>query len=158
MEEAKDCKLAAENLRQCLSKIEAYRSNRLSRGVESQKDLFLPFSLTCSNQKIQQMVAKMKEQYVATKNQINRDIRIKQRGELGLPQLEADEENEEEYEILEIQQTFLANNNKDQEYFTELDKQVEGMAIDNTNLIISALHTDILLNIYRCELKAGRDT
>ena len=51
----------------------------------------------------------------------------------------------------------MSNNNKDSDYFAELDKQVEGMAIDNSNLIICALHADILTNIYRCELKAGKD-
>ena len=68
------------------------------------------------------MVAKMKHHYVVTKNQINRDIRIKQRVINGKPPLDADEENEEEFEVLEIYHNYLNDDNRDADYFKELDK------------------------------------
>lgn len=145
-------------MRLCLLKIETYRNERLARGVESQKDLFLPFSLTCSNHKIKSMVTRMKDQYIAVKNYINREIRIKGRQLNSKALLDADEEQEEEFEVLEIYHNYLNDDNRDADYFKELNKQVEGMPIDNTNLIINALHADLLINIYRCELKAGRET
>ena len=52
LEEDKELGLAVDNLNICLDKIVKYRNDNLSRGVNSSKDLFLPFSITCSNRKI----------------------------------------------------------------------------------------------------------
>ena len=47
----------------------------MDRGVDSKKDIFLPFSITTSNERIVSMVEKMKEKYVDDKNKLNRLIR-----------------------------------------------------------------------------------
>jgi hypothetical protein len=74
-EQRDEYKLATQCLRQTLNRIIARRNEILERGVESQRDLFLPFSLTCSNLKIEQMIKKMKEKYIEAKNTLNVHIR-----------------------------------------------------------------------------------
>ncbi len=76
LEEVEEYMIAVSNLQICLRRVEDYRNNKLARGIESSKDLFLPFSLTCSARKIKQMVIGMKEQYIQVKNDINRRIRM----------------------------------------------------------------------------------
>lgn len=57
LEEDRESQLAADNLEICIDRIIAYRNAKLARGVDTSVDLFLPFSLTCSNRKIKDMIA-----------------------------------------------------------------------------------------------------
>ena len=103
LEEGGLYEICASNLQSCIDRIELFRNKRLARGVDSKRDSFLPFSLTCSARKMKIMTTAMKESYVRTKNQINREIRLRDRQLHGGRALEAEEVAEEEFETLESQ-------------------------------------------------------
>lgn len=58
-------------MRDCLDRIVSYRDSFMQRGVESQRDKFLPFTITCNNRKIRDTISKMRDSYVETKNKLN---------------------------------------------------------------------------------------
>ncbi|CAD8200548.1 unnamed protein product [Paramecium pentaurelia] len=151
LEEEKEAQVAEENLKICIDRIIQHRNSLTVRGVDSQKDLFLPFAVTCSNFKIDEMMNRMREAWINQKNQINREIRIKNRSNNKKQQLEDDELNEEEYELLEAYQSLLGDDNKDTSTLSIQQK------INETDLIINALHADLTVALYRCQLKAGLD-
>lgn len=149
LEEDKEPQLAVDNIKVCLEKLVTYRNERQKRGVDSSQDLFLPYAVTCSNYKIAQMIADMRESYVNHKNTITREMRIKQRSGLKKGQLDEDELAEEEYEVLEFQQNLLRDDNKD-------THTINGI-ISETDLIINSIHADLVVTLYRCMVKAGAD-
>jgi len=67
--------------------------------------------------------------------------------------LEKDEQKEEEYESLQAAMQYFQDDNTDSIYF----KAIENIQGNNeTDMLINALHADLLINIFRCELKLGR--
>lgn len=56
LEEDREPMIAADNLKECINRVIAYRNQLVTRGVDSTQDLFLPFAVTCSNRKIKEMV------------------------------------------------------------------------------------------------------
>lgn len=129
------------------------------RGVESQRDKFLPFTITCNNKKIRETVTKMKENYLETKNKLNAQIRYNKRlkqaqnANKKFVDLEKDEKSEEEYESLQAALQYFQDDNTDSIYFKAIEN-IQGY--NETDMIINALHADLLINIFRCELKLGR--
>ena len=61
--------------------------------------------------------------------------------------LTSEEANEEEYEILDSNNVLLKDDNLDANYFHSLDLK---KPIQDLDLIINSLHTDLLINLYRC--------
>jgi len=55
-------------LKICIDRIIQHRNSLTVRGVDSQKDLFLPFAATCSNYKIDEMMNRMREAWINQKN------------------------------------------------------------------------------------------
>ncbi|EAR94374.2 hypothetical protein TTHERM_00049190 (macronuclear) [Tetrahymena thermophila SB210] len=159
LEEQEEFKQASQNLRECLQRIVAYRDQFMERGVESQRDKFLPFTITCNNRKIKETIQKMKESYVETKNKLNAQIRYNKRLKTAqnagkkFVDLEKDEQKEEEYESLSANWQYLQDDNTDSHYFKALEN-LQGFS--ETEMLINALHADIIINIFRCELKLGR--
>lgn len=68
-------KEAAQTLRTAFDRICWYRDEKLQRRLRSRLDLLLPFSLTCSNYKIQAMFDSMKARYFEWKLSLERTIR-----------------------------------------------------------------------------------
>ena len=66
---------ASQTLRRVYDKICLYRDEKLQRRLKSELDLILPFSITCSNEKISSMIAGMKKQYFDWKLSLERMIR-----------------------------------------------------------------------------------
>lgn len=75
-EDCRDVVEAIQNLRLCLQKLINFRDQLVERGVESQRDLHVVFTLTCSNAKIRETTQRMLAQYIDSKNQINKLCRI----------------------------------------------------------------------------------
>ena len=46
-----------------------FRDEQLIRGVETRKDLFIPYSITADNQKIGHMIEKIKDSFLIFKNE-----------------------------------------------------------------------------------------
>lgn len=134
LEDKKQQLQAVQTLRFALDKIIEYRDQLYARGVNKDFDVFLPGTLTCNNIKITETVDSMKSAYILWKNNLNRKIRKFHRGKtrkLNLPEVE-----EEEYEHLEFNNTYLKDDNQDASYFTSLNKN---MFIGEVDLIINAL-------------------
>lgn len=146
--------LATQTLNFCITRLVNFRDKALMRGVESKCDKFLPHSLTCSNELIRKTVTKMKEKYIEVKNQINREIRAKEKEANNRPALNIEEAQEEEYEILHACKTFLNDDNKDGNYFETIDLSTK--PIKELELIINSLHCELIANYIRCELKSGK--
>jgi hypothetical protein len=99
----------------------------------------------------------MKSNYVRWKNKLAKDIRAKQRERSSKKKtLQGDEADEEEYEILETQRIFLQDDNTDEKYFDSLMTKKAEKPIPELAQIINVLHTEITMNVIRCELKAGK--
>ena len=146
--------LATQTLDSCLIRINDFRNKALLRGAVSKCDKFLPHSLTCSNESIRSTVKKLKERYIDVKNQINREIRAKEKEANNRPELLPEEAKEEEYEILHACKTFLNEDNKDSNYFETID--ISTKPIKELDLIINSLHSELTANYIRCQLKAGK--
>ena len=146
--------LATQMLSFCLTRMVDFRDKALLRGVESKCDKFLPHSITCSNEMVRQTVTKMKDKYIEVKNQINSEIRAKEKEANNRPALNNEEAREEEYEILHACRTFLNDDNKDGSYFETIDLSTK--PIKELDLIINSLHCELITNYIRCELKAGK--
>ena len=69
--------------------------------------------------------------------------------------LNEEEGIEEEYEILESNQFLFQDDNKDSEYFKSLDCV---KPIKELDLMINSLHTDLLINLYRCSMKLSYES
>lgn len=75
LEQTNRFKEAAQILRTAQDRICTYRDEKLQRRLRSRLDLLLPFSLTCSNYKIQSMFEQMKVTYFQWKLSLERTIR-----------------------------------------------------------------------------------
>lgn len=146
--------LATQTLSFCITRVVDFRDKMLLRGVEGKCDKFLPHCLTCSNESIRKTIEKMKEKYIEVKNQINREIRAKEKEANNRPALNNEEAQEEEYEILHAYKTFLQDNNQDNAYFETIDLSTK--PISDLELIVNSLHSELIANLIRCELKAGK--
>ena len=146
--------LAKQTLSFCLTRFTDFRDKSLQRGVESKSDKFLPHCLTCSNELIRETITKMKERYIEVKNQINREIRAKEKEANNKTALNSEEAQEEEYEILHACKAFLNDDNKDSSYFETIDLSTK--PIKELDLIVNSLHCELMVNFIRNELKAGK--
>ena len=75
LEEKTRFKEASQTLRRAYDKIGQYRDEKMQRRLKSELDLILPFSLTCSNEKIEGMVKEMRQKYFEWKLTLERTIR-----------------------------------------------------------------------------------
>ena len=62
-------------------------------------------------------------------------------------------EEANDYEILDSNNVLLKDDNLDANYFHSLDLK---KPIQDLDLIINSLHTDLLINLYRCQVKVGK--
>ena len=147
MEKKEEYRVSSQILYYCLLKINQYRDRISSRGVDSSLDAFLPNILTCSNFKIRDTISKMKENYIESKNKINKEIRAKEKEASNKMELTYDEAQEEEYEILMANKTFLNDDNKDKEYFQTID--LSSKPIKDIDLLINALHCEVAISFIR---------
>ena len=112
LEKMNEYRLAVQYFRFCLKRISEYKDNNLQRGIESKLDLFLPFSLTCSNEKIKKTNKIMKNKYIEYKNKISSKIRTNERKSTNRQILNNEEAQEEEYETLDALFVYFSDDNK----------------------------------------------
>ena len=77
LEQKEEYRKAAQVLRFANGKIIAYKDEVYSRNVESKKDLFLPFAITCNNSMIKTLIEDMKSNYYQWKAWLRKRIRTK---------------------------------------------------------------------------------
>lgn len=153
LEERGDFRKAAQLLRFSNNKLIEFKDQLFARGVESKKDVFLPLTITCDNAKINDMIEEMKNTYYDWKSWLRKEIRAQRKGKEGLRPLDQDEAHEEDYEFREIALFYARDDLKDSQYLESLNFD---KAFTEYYGIVNALHTDITVNLIRCEIKAGK--
>jgi len=153
LEEKGDFRKASQLLRFTNNKIIEFKDQLFARGVESKKDVFLPLTITCDNLKIHDMIDEMKNKYYDWKMWLRKEIRAQRREKQNLKPLEQDEAHEEDCEFREISHFYARDDLKDSPYLESLNFD---KAFTEYYGIVNALHTDILVDLIRCEIKAGK--
>jgi len=166
-EEIGEFRNAVQALRAALGKVVEYREEHMKRSLDSdsRSNPSTAMSITIDNRKIGELEDKMQTIYNTWEELILRKERDRARREQeGIP-LDEDEGDEEQ---LEVKKCIEELRNKDLfERDIDLDEwQVEQKKRTNysdkqffgeTDQVCHALHVDILLNLYRCEIKLGKE-
>ena len=151
LEEQFRFKEAAQTLRSVFDKIVVFRDERLQRRLKSDLDLILPFSITCNNDKIFEMVDAMKKRYFSWKLGLERTIRRIRRVKAGKTALKPEEEDEEEDEVLRYTKQFHNDDFRDEATFDRISQR----QIEDFDLLTNSLHVDVCISMLRNELKEG---
>jgi len=151
LEEQKRFKEASQILRNVFDKVTNYRDEKLQRRLKSEFDLLLPFSITCNNNSIGEMIEGMKTRYFSWKLGLERTIRRIRRSKAGKHTLKQAEEDEEEDEVLRYTKQFHNDDFKDEAFFDKISKR----QIEDFDLLVNALHVDVCISMFRNELKEG---
>jgi hypothetical protein len=144
-------KEAAQTLRTAFDRITWFRDEKLHRRLRSKLDLLLPFSLTCSNAKIEAMFGQMKTKYFEWKLSLERTIRQTRRRKAKKKALNPKEEDEEEDEVLRYTKQFYNDDFRDESTFEKISQK----QISDLDLVVNALHVDISICLFRNELNDG---
>ena len=122
-------------------------------------------SITIDNKKIGDLEQKVNIVYDTWEQMILRKERERERKEREQPALDEDEGDEEQFEVQECidelknKDLFERNINIEEWRKTMRAKnQVQNVKyFNNQEQIIHSLHSDLLVNLYRCEIKLGRE-
>lgn len=142
---------AAQVLRGVYDKITEYRDQKLSRRLKGDLELLLPFSLTCNNEKIENVFKGMKSRYFRWKLDLERTIRRTKRQKAGKPPLKPQEEDEEEDEVLRFTKQFHNDDFKDEDLFAKIEQK----QLNDFDLLVCTLHADVAFSMLRNEVKDG---
>jgi hypothetical protein len=144
-------KEAAQTLRTAYDRLSWYRDEKLQRRLRSRLDLLLPFSLTCSNTKVDSMFGRMKSRYFDWKLALERTIRQTRRRKAKKKALTSKEEDEEEDEVLRYTKQFYNDDFRDEPTFEKISQK----QIGDLDLVINALQVDISISLFRNEINDG---
>ena len=158
---------AVQALRAALAKIVEYREERLKQSLDADApdNATTAMSITVDNKKIGDLEIKMRTVYEAWEELIlrkERDRVRREQEETPLDDAEGDEEQlevklckeelrnkdlfEREIDVAQWQiENRLRNKLEDKKFFGE------------TDMTLHALHADLLMNLYRCEIKLGKE-
>ena len=122
-------------------------------------------SITIDNKKIGELESRIQAVYEAWEQMILRKERERERREKEAPALEEDEGDEEQLEVqrcideLKNKDLFEKGINHEDWRKTMKEKnRLNGVRYYNEQeQIIHSLHCDLLLNLYRCEIKLGKE-
>ena len=166
-EEVGEFRNAVQALRSALGKIVEFREERMKRTLDADapENASTAMSITIDNKKIGDLEQKMETIYQTWEEMILRKERDRMRRERGDAQLDEDEGDEEQLEVkqskLELRDKALDERGIDlavwhQEWKAKHALQ-EKKYFDETDQVIHALHVDVLMNLYRCEIKLGKE-
>lgn len=156
---------SVQTLRAALGKITEYREERLKQSLDSKENIRTTMSITVDNMRIGDIEAKIQAVYEAWEQMILRKERDRERKEQEVGALEEDEGDEEQ---LEVQRCIDELKNKDlfekgisfEEWRKTMRQknQLQNVKYYNEQeQIIHSLHCDLLLCLYRCEIKLGKE-
>ncbi len=166
-EEVGEFRNAVQTLRSVLQKVIEFREERMKQSLDSDSvdNAATSMSITIDNKKICGLELKMQTIYNTWEEMILRKERDRVRKEQGEEALHEDEGDEEQLEFkkyveeLKIKGIFerdidVATWQKD----SSLQNSIENKKFFGENdQILHALHLDILMNLYRCEIKLGKE-
>ena len=161
LESNEEYRQSVQILRSSISEIVQYRENYQKRGLEGCDGPHTTMSVTCDNYKIQRLGEQIVNAVKRWELVILREERARERKEKGINVLERDEADEEEFEILRAEgtvQTLLREEGYADKPIQKADTvlKLDGLlkkAYSENESILHGLHTDLLIALYRVELK-----
>lgn len=166
-EEVGEFRNAVQALRSALGKVTEYREERMKMTLDADAadNATTAMSITVDNKKIGDLEHKVQTIYHTWEEMILRKERDRVRREKEETALEEDEGDEEQLEVKkcveELRDKGLFERDIDLDVWTkewkaktELQNKIYFSETDQT---IHALHADIIMNLYRCEIKLGKE-
>ena len=165
LEDSGDFKQGVEGLREAIKKIISYREDRMKHTLDSQDSVTCSMGITIDNKKIGDMELKIRNLSDKWKELICRKERDRERRDAEMDPLSEDEGDEEQNEVrlceTEIHKKDLFEKNIDQEtWYAEQARRDELQGkkfFTEQDQIVHAIHTDLLMCLYRCEIKLGKE-
>lgn len=166
-EEIGEFRNAVQALRSALGKIVEYREERMKRTLDADasENATTAMSITIDNKRLGDLEQQMETVYRTWEELILRKERERERREKGEAPLDEDEGDEEQLEEkqckLELRDKGLDERAIDltswQKEWARKNSLVDRKYYDETDQAIHALHVDVLMNLYRCEIKLGKE-
>ena len=166
-EEVGQFRSAVQSLRAALGKVVEYREERLKRTIDG--DAFdnasTAMSITIDNKRIGELEHQMQTIYDTWEELVLRKERDRERREKAEPPLDEDEGDEEQLEVKlarnELRDKGLFERNIDLDSWRKDNNSKLGLKgkkyFEETDQAIHALHADVLVNLYRCEIKLAKE-
>lgn len=165
LEETGDFRNAVQCLRTAISKVVEYREERMKGTIDSADSPSTTMTITADNKKIGDLEEKIRLVTNTWKESILRKERDRARKDKEETPLEEDEGSEEQAEM-----RLMIDELKDKDLFEkEIDRQTWHKEDDSKNKLIGkqfyseqdqiviALHADLMVDLYRCEVKLGKE-
>lgn len=165
LEDSGDFKSGVEGLRVAIKKIISYREDRMKHTLDSQDSATCSMGITIDNKKICDMELKIRNLSEKWKELICRKERDRERRDAEIDALSEDEGDEEQNEVRlcekELHKKDLFEKNIDEEtWYSERARRDELKGkkfFTEQDQIVHAIHTDLLMCLYRCEIKLGKE-
>lgn len=146
-EESEEYRYAVQTLRSALNIVQEIREKLFRRGVKAEDDKDLPACITVDSETLRKIRQEWKNACVKWEHLIAAALRNSTRKKV----LDPDEAQEEEIEVLV--------KTKEKERLAEEEKESNKLPpIPEHELILYTMHSEILANLYRCELKLDKFT
>ena len=158
-EESEEYRISVQILRNVLSLIVQYREDKAKRGVSAKHSFTSSMYVTCDNWRIDLIEKSIDQNVQKWETYMLRRERARERNAKGITALDEDEADEEQFEI---DKAMVDINPLEEEKFDEkqeVDKKVNKLLhkhYSERDSILNALHADVLVNLYRCELKLSK--
>jgi hypothetical protein len=165
LEETGDFRAAVQALRSAVAKLVEWREERLGSTIDSYDAVKTSMSITVDNKKVGDLEAKIQAKTEKWKELILRKERDRERREAEKDPLDEDEGDEEQEEERLIAAELHEKSLFEQEIVSaewhkennEKTKVLNKRYYTETDQIVHALHTDLLVCLYRCEVKLGKE-
>jgi len=165
LEETGEFRNAVQVLRSAIGKVVEFREERLKQSIDASQNVKASMSITIDNKKIGELEMKMESVYETWEGLILRKERDRERREAGEDLLDEDEGDEEQKEvhqcIEELKDKDLFEKGINIEEWHKEKRERDGLLhrkyFSEQEQALHALHADLLMNLYRCEVKLGKE-
>ena len=160
-EEAGEFRAAVQTLRASLGKLVEFREERLKLSLDYALNPLPGMNITVDNLKIGELESRTGQVYGKWEQLILRKERERQRRDREEGKLEEDEGDEEEDEVdrcvQELKHKEVFERGINVEEWRKASRQEVKKYYSEGEQVVHALHCDLLVNLYRCEIKLGRE-
>lgn len=166
LEEKGDLRNAVQTLRSSIQKVVEYREERMKATLDSEASVCTSQCITVDNRKIGDLEQQIQKITNTWKELILRKERDLDRKKAEATPLDEDEGDEEQEEIRlideEMKEKDMFEKDIDRANWHKHDdeqKRCQGKKyFTEQDMIVHALHTDLLMCLYRCEVKLGKES
>lgn len=166
LEEKGDLRNAVQTLRASIQKVIEYREERMKATLDSEDSVATSMCITVDNRKIGDLEEKIAKITGNWRELILRKERDLERKRVEMPALDEEEGDEEQEEIRlvdgELKDKDLFEKDIESQKWHENDKETNKKAgkkfFTEQDMIVHALHADLVVCLYRCEVKLGKES